>query len=419
MLRAVVAASAVAVGGSLSGANAAQASWGGYSNGYIPTNILASIPWDPVRVLRVDARDALVALNGAFRAQFGHDITINDGYRDFAEQVRAKEKYGSKAAEPGQSNHGWAVAVDVANTSRVQIGFSHAIYFWLKSNAGRFGWAHPAWAEPNGSNPEAWHWEYTGTYSGGVPAQPPHGTLIEAGSALGWRAFAVGSPAIQGTRTAVISDNGGRVVYTVRGGNLWEAGSAAGWNNLHPGIVGVTDVAAISDAGGRVVYTVRDGRVWEAPTATWNNLYTGISGVSDLAVVSDSGGRVVYTLRDGQVWEASTATWNNLFTGISGASRLSVISDSGGRVVYTVRNGQLWEAGSATGWNNLYTGISGVTDVAAISDSGGRVVYTLRDGQVWEAATATWNNLYTGISGLTDLSVISDSGGRVVYGIRV
>jgi zinc D-Ala-D-Ala carboxypeptidase len=25
-----------------------------------------------------------------------------------------------------------------------------------------YGWYHPAWAEPSGSMPEPWHWEYAG-----------------------------------------------------------------------------------------------------------------------------------------------------------------------------------------------------------------------------------------------------------------
>jgi hypothetical protein len=32
----------------------------------------------------------------------------------------------------------------------------------MKANAGRFGFFHPAWAEPGGGKPEAWHWEYSG-----------------------------------------------------------------------------------------------------------------------------------------------------------------------------------------------------------------------------------------------------------------
>lgn len=164
-----IAALVVSVGVTVLEGDVANAAWGGYSNGNIPPSTLAPVPWDTVRILRTDARDALVAMNGAFVANFGHNITINDGYRDFAEQVRAKQKFGSNAATPGTSNHGWAIAVDIARTNRVQLGFSDPIYLWLKSNAARYGWVHPAWAEPGGSRPEAWHWEYNGTYTGVTP----------------------------------------------------------------------------------------------------------------------------------------------------------------------------------------------------------------------------------------------------------
>ncbi|TAL13012.1 MAG: peptidase M15, partial [Frankiales bacterium] len=40
--------------------------------------------------------------------------------------------------------------------------FGSSTYRWLKANAPRFGWVHPAWAEPGGSLPEPWHWEFVG-----------------------------------------------------------------------------------------------------------------------------------------------------------------------------------------------------------------------------------------------------------------
>ena len=33
---------------------------------------------------------------------------------------------------------------------------------WLKVNAPPYGWYHPGWAEPGGSRPEPWHWEFGG-----------------------------------------------------------------------------------------------------------------------------------------------------------------------------------------------------------------------------------------------------------------
>ena len=38
--------------------------------------------------------------------------------------------------------------------------FAGAAFDWLTTNAGRYGWNHPAWAQAGGSKPEPWHWEY-------------------------------------------------------------------------------------------------------------------------------------------------------------------------------------------------------------------------------------------------------------------
>ncbi len=63
------------------------------------------------------------------------------------------------AAVPGTSVHGWGRAVDFEDGGG-KLTFSSAGYQWLKANAARFGFVHPAWAEPGGSSPEPWHWEH-------------------------------------------------------------------------------------------------------------------------------------------------------------------------------------------------------------------------------------------------------------------
>lgn len=151
--------------------------WGGYQNGRIPLETLALIPWtanqsfNPNRRLRKDAFQALNAMNDSFKKAFGRNLPINDGYRSYDEQVQAKQQYGGEAAEPGYSNHGWAVAIDVGTVSQGRIGFDSSEYSWLKSNAGKYGWVHPPWAEPNGRIPEPWHWEYNGSYTATTPVE--------------------------------------------------------------------------------------------------------------------------------------------------------------------------------------------------------------------------------------------------------
>lgn len=138
--------------------------WGGWDNGFIPEELLRPIPWSTGHYLRSDAVDSLVALNSAFREEFGNDIGINDAYRDYAGQVEAREDWCSRgkcgnAAEPGTSNHGWALAADFGTGVA---SFGTPQYRWMKEHAAEYGWQHPEWAEPDGAHPEPWHWDFWG-----------------------------------------------------------------------------------------------------------------------------------------------------------------------------------------------------------------------------------------------------------------
>lgn len=144
--------------------------WGGYENGKIPLSALTPIPWADrgPELLRSDATKALIELNTEFRSVFGYDIAINDSYRDYAGQVKARQDWCAlgkcqNAATPGKSNHGWALAIDIATKGHASITYSSAEYLWLKKHSLKYGWVHPAYMEPGGSGPfEPWHWEYRG-----------------------------------------------------------------------------------------------------------------------------------------------------------------------------------------------------------------------------------------------------------------
>ena len=61
---------------------------------------------------------------------------------------------------PGTSVHGWGRAVDFQDGGG-ELTFASAGYQWLQgATPARFGFVHPAWAEPGGSSPEPWHWEH-------------------------------------------------------------------------------------------------------------------------------------------------------------------------------------------------------------------------------------------------------------------
>lgn len=128
-----------------------------YGNGQIPASLLCELSFAPGERLRCDAAAGIESLNGAFRKAFGRNLTINDSYRSYADQVAVAASRGALAAPPGTSNHGLGQALDLGGGIST---FGSAEYQWMSANAGRHGWHHPAWAEPGGSKPEAWHWEY-------------------------------------------------------------------------------------------------------------------------------------------------------------------------------------------------------------------------------------------------------------------
>lgn len=130
--------------------------WGGYTNGRIPTTALAHPRSAPNALLRPDAAAALDRLSTAYQARFGKPLGITDSYRDYAGQVSVYARKPGLAAEPGTSNHGWALAIDA-----VVGGYTSTDYLWLRANAPAFGWDNPGWARPGGSSKhEWWHWEF-------------------------------------------------------------------------------------------------------------------------------------------------------------------------------------------------------------------------------------------------------------------
>lgn len=129
---------------------------GVWPNGLIPADALCDLPQEDHR-LRGDAAKAFIELNAAFNQRFGRDICLISTYRPLATQHRLYATRPHLAAVPGHSNHGWGMAVDLCNEEG---RFYTPQYNWLKANSARWGWVHPDWAEPDGSRPESWHWEY-------------------------------------------------------------------------------------------------------------------------------------------------------------------------------------------------------------------------------------------------------------------
>jgi zinc D-Ala-D-Ala carboxypeptidase len=126
------------------------------ANGQIDRAYLCTL-WDGKTEIRADAAVSLALLNEQYRAQFGTDICMTDGYRSYGAQAALRARKPGLAARAGTSEHGYGLAVDMCGG----VESAGAAYWWLMENAGEFGFENPAWAQRGGGGPyEPWHWEY-------------------------------------------------------------------------------------------------------------------------------------------------------------------------------------------------------------------------------------------------------------------
>ena len=130
-----------------------------FPNGRIPVALLCPVWAAPGTYLRADAEFAFDRLSHAYAQAFGTPICVTDAYRSYEDQVRVFAERPGFAAKPGTSNHGWGTAADLCGGIQ---SFGTRQHAWMLANAPLFGWFHPSWAEPTGSLPEAWHWEFGG-----------------------------------------------------------------------------------------------------------------------------------------------------------------------------------------------------------------------------------------------------------------
>jgi hypothetical protein len=129
----------------------------GLSNGRLPASVLCVLRDGSGERLRADAAQEFTRMSASYEQAFGRPICVTDGYRTLPEQQVLKRLKPGLAATPGNSEHGWGLAIDLG--CGVQ-SFRSAQHRWMKDNAGRFGWFHPTWARPGGGQPEPWHWEF-------------------------------------------------------------------------------------------------------------------------------------------------------------------------------------------------------------------------------------------------------------------
>ena len=143
----------------------------GYANGYLPAEVLCEIPWTMGQQSRCDAAGGLIALNEAFKAEFGYDLPIGSSYRPFETQIQLALTKPHLAATPGTSMHGWGLAIDFGAPI---FGGASPEYYWMLQNAPTYGWDNPAWARLDGRKPEPWHFEFMAA----KPTWPGPGQIV-------------------------------------------------------------------------------------------------------------------------------------------------------------------------------------------------------------------------------------------------
>jgi len=130
-----------------------------YANGQWPSSARCTLYAAPGQSLGRAAALAFDSMSNAYQQETGSALCVNESYRSYAAQVAIKQSLPGLAATPGTSKHGLGLAVDLCGGVQ---DFANPAHLWLNRNASRFRWFHPAWAEPSGTLPEPWHWEFAG-----------------------------------------------------------------------------------------------------------------------------------------------------------------------------------------------------------------------------------------------------------------
>jgi D-alanyl-D-alanine carboxypeptidase len=145
--------------GAKAGADCSPGDTRDYPNGKVPASALCPMYGSADERLREDPARGFNAMSRAYEHDTGSPLCVTDGYRPLGEQVEVARATPNLAARPGTSHHGLGIAADLCGGVQ---SFGTSAHLWMQHNAPLFGWYHPAWAEPSGSMPEPWHWEYAG-----------------------------------------------------------------------------------------------------------------------------------------------------------------------------------------------------------------------------------------------------------------
>lgn len=124
-----------------------------YKNGKLPNSSLKKLSWCNWYV-RKDIAPGIERMNRAFKAEFGINLPVTFGYRNYETQLRFFRRWGyPRANYPGHSNHGWGLALDIGGLG----GVTGKKYKWLKARKGLYGLVQQPWYVRH----EPWHWNIT------------------------------------------------------------------------------------------------------------------------------------------------------------------------------------------------------------------------------------------------------------------
>lgn len=141
------------------------------SNGQLATSALVQLRnFVPIQAGAGGLATAEVArqwdlLCTAFEASLGKVLYASEGYRDLARQEKLYDIYlagGTLASVPRYSNHGWALAIDVASGVGTKSGPEFA---WMSNHAPDYGFVADV-------SSEGWHWHYAKTPLITTPTAP-------------------------------------------------------------------------------------------------------------------------------------------------------------------------------------------------------------------------------------------------------
>ncbi|WP_245530274.1 M15 family metallopeptidase [Cellulomonas flavigena] len=375
--------------------------WGGHQNGYVPTSAMTSITWASGHRLQPAAAERFEALNQAYRARFGTNISVTDSYRSYAAQVALKEAKGKWAATPGCSNHGWGRAVDLGGGIN---RFGTDQYRWMLANASAYGWVAPRWARQDGSLPEPWHWEFPGSgvtsQPDAAPETPTYAARISALTSSSSLAVkegpvnAVWLTVLDGMELATTVTTPTRIAALSTSGELYVKAGAVN----APWALVARDVADFDVTDDRVVVALRSGaaQLKEGPlSAQWVTIVAG--GATDVEVAGTRIGALVNgaaLVKEG-AWDAPWVT-------LSGS--VEELELDGSRVAIRKAGAVHVKEGALNAvWSTVFTG-----QPVDVELGGNRVAVRTADTLVVKEGSldAMWVTVATG--GITDVAVTQD-----------